>query len=66
MPFAATWTNIKIILNKVSQMEKDISYGITNMWNLIKMTDRNLQIRNTFKEFKTKSLIPKNLIPKGS
>ena len=47
-------------------MEKDISYGITNMWNLIKMTDKNLQIRNTFKEFKTKSLIPKNLIPKGS
>ena len=35
MPLAATWMNLEIIiLSEVSQMEKDISYNITYMWNL--------------------------------
>ena len=38
MPFAATWTDLEIIiLGEVSQTEKDkISYDITYMWNLKK------------------------------
>ena len=35
MPFAATWMDLKIIiLNKVSQTERQISYDIAYMWNL--------------------------------
>ena len=41
MPLAATWMNLEIIiLSEVSQMEKDISYNITYMWNL-KENDTN-------------------------
>ena len=37
MPFAATWTDLEIIiLSKVSQTEKDNYYDITYMWNLKK------------------------------
>ena len=33
MPFAATWIDLEIILNEVNQ--RQISYDITYMWNLI-------------------------------
>jgi len=36
MPFAATWTDLEIIiLSKVSQTKKEM-YNITYMWNLEK------------------------------
>ena len=36
-PFAATWMDLEIIiLSEMNQTEKDISYEITNTWNLIK------------------------------
>ena len=39
MPFAAIWMGLKIIiLNKVSQVEKD-KYGFTYTWNLKHDTD---------------------------
>ena len=45
MPFAATWMDLEIIiLSEVSQTEKD-KYHITYMWNLIKMIQKNLFIR---------------------
>ena len=35
MPFAATWMQLEIIiLSELRQKEKEISYGITYMWNL--------------------------------
>ena len=35
MPFAATWMDLEfIILSKVSQTERQMSYDITHMWNL--------------------------------
>ena len=35
MPFAATWTQLEIIiLNEVSQTKRPIPYDITYMWNL--------------------------------
>ena len=37
MSFAATWMDLQIIiLNRVSQTEKEIPYDITYMWNLKK------------------------------
>ena len=42
MPFAEIWMGLEIItLSEVSQTEKD-KYDITNMWNLIKMMQKNL------------------------
>ena len=41
MPFAARWMDLEmIILSEVSQ--RQISYDITYMWNLIKMIQMNL------------------------
>ena len=41
MPSAATWTDLEIIiLSEVSQ--RQMSYDITYMWNLIKMIQMNL------------------------
>ena len=35
MPFAATWMDLEmVILNEVSQTEKQISHDITYVWNL--------------------------------
>ena len=35
IPSAATWIQLKIlVLSDVSQKEKDMSYEITNMWDL--------------------------------
>ena len=35
IPFEATWIQLKIlVLSDVSQKEKDMSYEITNMWDL--------------------------------
>ena len=40
-PFAATWMDLEIIiLSEVSQIERQISYDITYMWNL-KQNDIN-------------------------
>ena len=46
MPFAAAWMDLEIItLSEVSQTEKDKYYDITYMWNLIKMIQKNLFIK---------------------
>ena len=43
MPFAATWMDVEIIPSEVSQAEKQqMSYDITYMWNLKKVTQMNL------------------------
>ena len=45
MPFAATWMDLEmIILSEVRQKGKD-EYHITNKWNLIKMIQKNLFIK---------------------
>ena len=47
MPFAATWIDLEIIiLNEVSQTEKDKYHMISHMWNLIK-NDTNELIYKT-------------------
>ena len=46
MSFATTRMDLKtIILNEVSQTEKHKSYDITSIWNLIKMLQKNLFIK---------------------
>ena len=46
MPYAATWMDLEIItLCKVSQ--RKTSYAITYMWNLKKITQMNLLIKQT-------------------
>ena len=61
LPFAATWMDLEIIiLNEVSQTEKDKYYkDITYMWNL-KMIKMNLFTKQTVsKTQKTNLRIPK-------
>ena len=44
-PFAATQMDLEfIILGEVSQTEKEILYENTNIWNLIKMIQKNVEI----------------------
>ena len=46
MPFAATWMHLEIIiLNEVSQKEKDKYHIISYMWNL--KYDTNLSMKQT-------------------
>ena len=46
MPSAATWMDLEIIiLREISQTEKDKYHDITYMWNLIKMIQTNLFIK---------------------
>ena len=47
MPFAATWMDLEIImLSEVkSDRERQISYDTIYMWNLIKMIQKNLFIK---------------------
>ena len=48
MPFAATWMEIEILmLSEVSQREKDISYDITYIWNLIYNTNEPIYRKET-------------------
>ena len=53
MTFASTWMDLEITL------QRQISYEITNMWNIIKMIQNNLQNRNKLKDFKTKIMATK-------
>ena len=46
-----------VILNEVR--ERQISYEITNTWNLIKMIQNNLQNKKTDSDFKTKLMVTK-------
>jgi len=45
MPFASTWLDPEIIiLSGVSQTERQISYDITYIWNLIYNTNELIDI----------------------
>ena len=45
MPPAAAWMDPEIILSEVSQTEKDQYHDIAYMWNLIKMMQKNLFVK---------------------
>ena len=56
-PFAVTWMDPEII---VRSEVRQISYEITNTWNLIfKMIQKNLQNRNRLKDLETKLMATK-------
>ena len=51
MPFAATWMDLEIIvLSEVSQTKTNIR-EFDNMWNPVKIIQKDLQNRNRFKRF---------------
>ena len=53
MLFAATWMDLEIIiLSEISQ--RQISYEITKMWNLIKNDTKNLPNTNRLKDLEIK------------
>ena len=62
-PFAATWMDLEgIILSEVNQTERQISYDIAYMWNLILKNDINELICKTETDshiFKTNFWLPK-------
>ena len=45
VPFAATWMHLEIILNEVTQKEKDKYHIITYMWNLKYDTNEPAYVR---------------------
>ena len=45
MPFAATWMGLEIIILRKSEREGQIPYDITYLWNLKKMIQMNLFIK---------------------
>ena len=61
MSFAATWMDFEIIiLNEVSQTEKEISYDITYMWNLKEGYKwPYLQNRNRLTDIENKLMVTK-------
>ena len=57
MPFAATWMDLEIIiLNKVRK--RQISYNVTNIWNLIKEY-KWTYLENRLTNFKNKHIVTK-------
>lgn len=42
MSFAVTWPDLEVIILSEFKSDKQISYDITNMWNLVKMVQKNL------------------------
>ena len=42
MPIRATWLGLEIIILSEACRERQISYDITYMWNLIKSNKKNL------------------------
>lgn len=57
MPFAATWRDPKMII--LYDKKRQISYDIICMWNLLKMIQKNLFIRQTDSDFKIESMVTK-------
>ena len=51
--FAAVWMDLEIIIQSEVR-QRQISYETTNMLNMIKMTQNNLQDRHRLKYFETK------------
>ena len=47
MPFAATWMDLEMIILSKSNRERQISYDITYMWNLIYDTNELIYKRET-------------------
>ena len=61
MPYAATWMDLDvIILSELSQKEKDKYHEIINMYNLIKMIQKNLQ-KKTQRFRKSNQWLPKGI-----
>ena len=53
VPFAATWMDLEIIMgSEISQ--RQISYDITYMWNLLKMIQKYLLYQNRNERTNTK------------
>ena len=50
MPFAAIWMELEIIILSEDR-QRQMSYKITNMWNLIKTIQKNFQNRIPLKGF---------------
>ena len=60
MSFAATWTDLEIILSEISQTEKDKYYMTRHMWNLKKGYEWTyLQNRNIFIDVADKLTVTK-------
>ena len=52
MPFATTWMDLEIIILSKSERERQMSYGITYMWNI--KNDTNVLIYKTETDSQTK------------
>ena len=63
MSFASTWMDLKIIILKGSKLDKErqLLYGITYMWHLIKMKQMNFFFFkwNKFTDLKIKLMVTK-------
>ena len=59
MPFAAIWMDLHIIIVVKLGRERQVSYEIMNMWNLIKMMQKNLENINSLKDIKIKVVVTK-------
>ena len=57
MPFAATWTDLELITP--GEIERQIPYDSTYMWDLKKVIQVNVQGRNKFTDTENKRTVTK-------
>ena len=65
-PFAATWMDIEVSMLNKSDRERQISYEVISMWNLIEITHKNIFTKQKqTRRFQNETMVTKGEMLEG-